>query len=187
MITILCQNCGGAIEVSPDTSPKKKGECPHCKKLIFKRTGNVVEWSTKEKKLTGKQKLWYTVAACVCFCVIFFGLTGFFDGPRKPQPRKADSGYSSGSSTTKGAAIIKRDCFGATTKDIYDELSSIRVNGSKEAFTRALLARALAGEAKVFHAGERVEVVGSSWIMNKVMGEKDVVGYWVPYEYVMGR
>lgn len=52
---------------------------------------------------------------------------------------------------------------------------------------RALLARVLAGEAKIFHAGERVQVVDFSWTMNKVMGEKDVVGYWVPYEYVMER
>lgn len=77
MITILCQNCGGAIEVNPETSPKKKARCPYCKKLIFKRTGNVVEWSTKKKKLTGRQKLWYAVASCACFCVIFFGMTDF--------------------------------------------------------------------------------------------------------------
>lgn len=93
MITILCQNCGGAIEVDADTSPKKQGKCPHCKKLIFRRTGNVVEWSTKKKRLTGKQKLWYTAAACVCFCVIFFGLTGFLGEPRKPEPRQGDSRY----------------------------------------------------------------------------------------------
>lgn len=187
MITILCQNCGGAIEVSPDTSPKKKGKCPHCKKLIFRRTGNVVEWAEKKEKLTAEQKIWCVIITCICCALAVFMIMQEHFKCSKSEEVTYSAKHSSGSSITRGAGLIKRDCFGATTKDIYDDLSSIRVNGSKEAFTRALLARALTGEAKVFHAGERVEVVDSSWIMNKVMGEKDVVGYWIPYEYVMKR
>lgn len=187
MITILCQNCGGAIEVDPDTSPKKKSECPYCKKLIFKRTGNVVEWSEKKEKLTGEQKAWCVIVTCICGVLAVFMIMQEHFKCSKDEEITYSAKRSSGANVTRGAGLIKRDCFGATTKDLYDELSSVRVNGSKEAFMQALLARVLAGEAKIFHAGERVQVVDFSWTMNKVMGEKDVVGYWVPYEYVMER
>lgn len=184
---ILCKNCGGAIEVNPETSPKKKARCPYCKKLIFKRTGNVVEWAEN-----GKQ--WCKIIAYICvflvYCMIMqerFKCSKDEDKCSKDEEITYSAKRSSKARVTRGAGLIECDCFGATTKDIYDELFSILVNGSKEAFMRVLLARTLAGEAKIFHAGERVHVVDSSWTMNKVMGEKDLVGYWIPYEYVIER
>lgn len=139
-------------------------------------------------------KQWYKIIANIfiflVYCMIMqkhFKCSKDEDKCSKDEEITYSAKRSSKARVTRGAGLIECDCFGATTKDIYDELFSILKNGSKEVFMRALLARALAGEAKVFHAGERVYVVDSSWTMNKVMGEKDSVGYWVPYERVIER
>lgn len=160
MITILCQNCGESIEVDADTSPKKQGKCPHCKKLIFRRTGNVVEWSTKKKRLTGKQKLWYTVAACVCFCVIFFGVTGSFNGSKT---RETDSRYPEGDSRSKWVkgdivTIVNSPVFGEEKK--YLVHSSVLADvGREEDFLNFAERINIKENVYVFRVGDKARVI----------------------------
>ncbi|WP_146020785.1 hypothetical protein [Akkermansia muciniphila] len=160
MITILCQNCGGAIEVNPDTSPKKKGECPHCKKLIFKRTGNVVEWSTKKKKLTGRQKLWYTIAACACFCVIFFGMIGV---PAGSKSREIDSYYPEEDSRSKWirgdiVTIVNSPVFGEEKKYLVDS-GVLADEGKAEDFLHFAERMKIREHVHVFRVGDKARVI----------------------------
>ncbi len=184
MITILCQNCGGVIEVDEDTSPKKQGKCPHCKKLIFRRTGNMVEWSTKKKRLTGKQKLWYTVAACVCFCVIFFGLTGFFDGPRKPRSRQAETGYPEWDSRSKWikgdiVTIVDSPVFGGEKK--YVEDSGMWVDeGKEEDFLHFAEVAKIRNKVHVFRVGDKARVIEVDFLSIRLLPFSDTKkSFWV--------